>query len=153
MSGPGHEAYVSVGMTPPIEQRQPRQSRLVRAMLHSPRVGEITVTLRNLGRHGVGGRAGVLLLVGEAVTLHLADTDPLSGTVRWVRGSLFGIETDDDVPIDRLRHTAATLIQSASDQPTEFRIRPPVTCDLKRPSLSLHRVARGDRCTSDWIEE
>src|SRR5688572_6962859 len=76
------------------DQRQPRQSRLVKAELGCARLGRFDVTIRNVSHTGIGGQGPHMLHVGERMTIFLPGHDPMPGTVRWVHDRRFGIETD-----------------------------------------------------------
>ena len=85
---------------PPDEKRQPRQSRLVKAALACTRLGKFDVTIRNVSETGIGGQAPGALHIGERITVFLPGHEPMLGTVRWVAGTRFGIQTDRPVEVD-----------------------------------------------------
>ena len=66
--------------------------------MHSERLAEQPIIIRNLSPRGIGARAhGLPPLEGEEVFLKL-DGRELVGRVRWVRGDRFGVHLRD--PID-----------------------------------------------------
>lgn len=133
------------------EKRQPRQSRLVKAALDCERFGRFDVTVRNVSQTGIGGQAPHILHRGERLTVHLPGHGPMRGTVRWVVERRFGIETDGEIHMDRLRAAHGGSLPSA-DQSVEFRIIPPPTTTVKRPGLSLGAATPRDPHRSAWRE-
>src|SRR3546814_958639 len=87
----------------PDEKRQPRQSRLVKAALACQRLGRFDVTLRNVSLTGIGGQGPHALQIGERMTVIMPGHEPMRGTVRWVAGTRFGIQTDREIETMRLR--------------------------------------------------
>src|SRR3546814_18558754 len=77
------------------EKRQPRQARLVKASLGCERLGRFDVTIRNVSRTGVGGKAPPMLQIGERMTPFMPGHQPMMGTVRWVADTRFGFDTDE----------------------------------------------------------
>lgn len=120
--------------SPPSEQRQPRQSRLVKASLGCERRGRFDVTIRNVSETGIGGQSPQMLNIGERLTLYLSGHSPMEGTVRWVVGKRFGMETDRPIEILRLRAAHADQIVAA-DSSYEFQIVPAPQFDTWRPGL------------------
>lgn len=121
--------------TAPDEKRQPRQSRLVKAALACERLGRFDVTLRNVSLTGIGGQGPHALNIGERITVFLPGHQPMLGTVRWVVGQRFGIETDQEIETARLRaaHTDQLL---AADSKVDFQIVPAPQVDTWRPGLT-----------------
>jgi hypothetical protein len=67
--------------------------------MHSERLAEQTIIVRNLSSRGIGARAkGTLPMEGEEVFLQFNGRE-IVGRVRWVLGDRFGIHLRD--PIDR----------------------------------------------------
>ena len=120
--------------TASAEKRQPRQSRLVKAALACQRLGRFDVTLRNVSQTGVGGRGPHVLEKGERVTLYMPGHEPMTGTVRWVAGQRFGLETDKEIETTRLRAAHADELVAA-DSKSEFQIVPAPEVDTWRPGL------------------
>lgn len=116
------------------EQRQPRQSRLVKAALACARLGQFDVTVRNVSETGIGGQAPCPLHIGERITVFLPGHDPMLGTVRWVAGNRFGIETDKAIEATRLR-AAHGSGAAAPEHIAGFAIIPPPTAPARRPAL------------------
>src|SRR3546814_9499689 len=87
----------------PEEKRQPRQSRLVKAALACQLLGRFDVTLRNVSLTGIGGQGPHALQIGERMTVIMPGHEPMLGTVRWVAGTRFGIQTDREIETVRLR--------------------------------------------------
>lgn len=119
----------------PEEKRQPRQSRLVKAALACQRLGRFDVTLRNVSLTGVGGQGPHILQIGERMTLFLPGHEPMLGTVRWVAGTRFGIQTDREIETMRLRAAHTDQI-AAADSMAQFQIIPPPRVDTWRPGLT-----------------
>ena len=128
--------------SPPDEKRQPRQSRLVKAALACQRLGRFDVTLRNVSLTGVGGQGPHILQIGERMTLFLPGHEPMTGTVRWVAGTRFGLQTDREIQTLRLRAVQGDQIVAA-DSKADFQIVPPPRVDTWRPGLTRATGAPG----------
>ena len=120
---------------PPDEKRQPRQSRLVKAALACKRLGQFDVTIRNVSLTGVGGQGPHVLQIGERITIFLSGHEAMLGTVRWVAGTRFGIETDKPVETSRLRTAQSDQLVTA-DSKADFQIVPAPRISTWRPGLS-----------------
>ncbi len=138
--------------SPPDEKRQPRQSRLVKAALACTRLGQFDVTIRNVSETGIGGQAPGTLQIGERVTVFLPGHETMLGTVRWVAGNRFGIETDQPVEASRLRaaHGAGA---AAGEAVAGFEIIPPPTAPARRPGLVLGAAQPAQFGRSIWIDK
>jgi hypothetical protein len=119
----------------PEEKRQPRQSRLVKAALGCQRLGRFDVTLRNVSLTGIGGQGPHMLQIGERMTIFMPGHEPMLGTVRWVSGTRFGIQTDREIETMRLR-TAHDDQIVAADSRLDFQIIPPSKVGTWRPGLT-----------------
>lgn len=119
----------------PDEKRQPRQSRLVKAALACQRLGQFDVTIRNVSLTGVGGQGPHVMQIGERITVFLSGHEPMLGTVRWVAGNRFGIETDKAVEKSRLRAAHGDQLVTA-DSNSDFQIVPAPQISTWRPGLS-----------------
>lgn len=119
----------------PDEKRQPRQSRLVKAALGCQRLGRFDVTIRNVSETGIGGQGPHSLNIGERMTVFLPGHEPMLGTVRWVVGNRFGIETDKPVETIRLRASHGDDLRTA-DSVADFQIVPAPKLDTWRPGLT-----------------
>ena len=119
----------------PDEKRQPRQSRLVKAALACQRLGQFDVTIRNVSLTGVGGQGPHVLQIGERITVFLPGHEAMLGTVRWVAGNRFGIETDKPIETVRLRAAHNDQLVTA-DSKVEFQIVPAPRINTWRPGLS-----------------
>ena len=117
------------------EKRQPRQSRLVKAALGCQRLGQFDITIRNVSETGLGGQGPHILQIGERMTVLLPGHEPMVGTVRWVAGKRFGIETDKPVETSRLRAAHGDELRTA-DSIAEFQIIPAPKLDTWRPGLT-----------------
>src|SRR3546814_4796865 len=73
MSNP--EAFPASSL--PEEERQPRQSRLVKAALACQRLGRFDVTLRNVSLTGIGGQGPHALQIGERMTVIMPGHEPM----------------------------------------------------------------------------
>jgi hypothetical protein len=118
------------------EKRQPRQSRLVKAALGCQRLGQFDVTIRNVSETGIGGQGPHILQIGERMTVLLPGHEPMAGTVRWVVGKRFGIETDKSVETARLRAAHGDELRT-TDSVAEFQIIPAPKMDTWRPGLTV----------------
>src|SRR3546814_11264563 len=67
------------------------------------RLGRFDVTLRNVSLTGIGGQGPHALQIGERMTVIMPGHEPMLGTVRWVAGTRFGIQTDREIETVRLR--------------------------------------------------
>ena len=119
----------------PDEKRQPRQSRLVKAAFACQRLGRFDVTLRNVSLRGVGGQASHMLQIGERMTVFLPGHEPMMGTVRWVAGTRFGVQTDREIQTAQLR-AAHNEQLVAADSRADFQIIPAPRTDTWRPGLT-----------------
>lgn len=119
----------------PDEKRQPRQSRLVKAALACQRLGQFDVTIRNVSLTGVGGQGPHILQIGERITVFLPGHEAMLGTVRWVAGNRFGIETDKPIETVRLRAAHNDQLVTA-DSKADFQIVPAPRIDTWRPGLT-----------------
>lgn len=119
----------------PDEKRQPRQSRLVKAALACQRLGQFDVTIRNVSLTGVGGQGPHALQIGERITVFLPGHEAMLGTVRWVAGNRFGIETDKPIETVRLRAAHNDQLVTA-DAKADFQIVPAPKISTWRPGLS-----------------
>ncbi|MBJ7502467.1 MAG: PilZ domain-containing protein [Sphingopyxis sp.] len=119
----------------PDEKRQPRQSRLVKAALACQRLGQFDVTIRNVSLTGVGGQGPHILQIGERITVFLPGHEAMLGTVRWVAGTRFGVETDREIQKVRLRAAHNDQLVAA-DSRADFQIVPPPRVDTWRPGLT-----------------
>lgn len=137
---------------PPAEKRQPRQSRLAKAALGCQRLGRFDITIRNVSETGVGGQGPLPLNIGERVTLYLAGHQPMLGTVRWVQGTRFGIETDRVIETIRLRAAHADQLVAA-DSSIEFQIIPPPRDTSWRPGLKLGAAKPAHFGRSVWTNK
>ena len=135
--------------SPPDEKRQPRQSRLVKAALACTRLGKFDVTIRNVSETGIGGQAPGALHIGERITVFLPGHEPMLGTVRWVAGHRFGIQTDRPVEASRLRaaHGSGAAVP---DHIAGFEIVPPPTAPARRPGLVLGSAQPSQFGRSVW---
>lgn len=124
------------------EKRQPRQSRLVKAALACQRLGRFDVTLRNVSLTGIGGQGPYPLQIGERMTVFMPGHEPMLGTVRWVAGTRFGIQTDREIETMRLRAAHKDQL-IAADSIADFQIIPPPRIDTWRPGLNRTRGVPG----------
>lgn len=137
---------------PPDEQRQPRQSRLVKAALACTRLGQFDVTIRNVSETGIGGQAPGALHIGERITVFLPGHEPMLGTVRWVAGNRFGIQTDRPVEASRLR-AAHGSGAAAPEHIAGFEIIPPPMAPVRRPGLVLGSAQPAQFGRSLWQDK
>ncbi len=128
--------------TAPDEKRQPRQSRLVKGSLGCQRLGRFDITIRNVSETGLGGQGPHILNIGERMTVFLPGHEPMLGTVRWVAGTRFGIETDKPVETMRLRASHGEELRT-SDSTADFQIVPPPKMDTWRPGLTRATTVPG----------
>lgn len=121
--------------TEAAEKRQPRQARLVKAALGCQRLGRFDVTLRNVSETGIGGQGPHILNIGERMTVFLPGHEPMLGTVRWVSGNRFGIETDKPVDTMRFRASHGDDLRT-TDSVADFQIVPAPQVVTWRPGLT-----------------
>lgn len=143
---------VSPASPPPDEKRQPRQSRLLKAALACPRLGQFDITIRNVSETGIGGQAPGALQVGERVTVFLPGHEPTPGTVRWASGNRFGIKTDEAVDPCRLRAAHGAGV-AGGEAIAGFEIIPPPTAPARRPGLVLGAAQPLHPGRSIWIDK
>ncbi|MDG2004076.1 MAG: PilZ domain-containing protein [Novosphingobium sp.] len=85
------------------EARSPRQRRLIRAQLNDGFGANFDIVIRNVSETGIGASMqGVPPLRGSAVTIMIPQGMAMSGTVRWVDGTGFGIALDDAIDLQTL---------------------------------------------------
>jgi len=137
---------------PPDEKRQPRQSRLVKAALACTRLGKFDVTIRNVSETGIGGQAPGALHIGERITVFLPGHEPMLGTVRWVAGTRFGIQTDRLVESTRLRAAHGSGAAPA-EHIAGFEIVPPPMAPARRPGLVLGSAQPAQFGRSVWQDK
>lgn len=135
---------------PPNEKRQPRQSRLVKAALACSRLGKFDVTIRNVSETGIGGQAPDALQIGERITIFLPGHEPMRGTVRWVAGNRFGIETDQPVDTALLRAAHGGAAMATHATASGFEIVPPPVAQVRRPGLVLGAAQPAHAGRSVW---
>lgn len=129
--------------TAPDEKRQPRQSRLVKGSLGCQRLGRFDITIRNVSETGLGGQGPHILQIGERMTVFLPGHEAMLGTVRWVAGTRFGIETDKAVETMRLRASSHVDDLRTADSTADFQIVPPPKMDTWRPGLTRGTTVPG----------
>lgn len=79
------------------DTREPRESRMFLATMHSSRFPPTRVTIRNISHHGLSARADITLQVGETVTFNLGTEGEAEGIIRWVAGNRFGAELTREI--------------------------------------------------------
>src|SRR3546814_16393872 len=114
------------------EKRQPRQARLVKASLGCERLCRFDVTIRNVSKTGVGGKAPHMLQIGERMTLFMPGHQPMMGTVRWVADTRFGFETAEPLEPVRLRASHGHDLGPA-DRTVDFQLHPAPNHPPRRP--------------------
>jgi hypothetical protein len=78
-------------------QREKRSHRMFAATLHSKRVGEKSIIIRNISPHGISARMQPPMLEpGEMVTISL-NGETVDAQVRWVRRDRFGARLSREV--------------------------------------------------------
>ena len=117
-------------------QRQPRQSRLVKAALECDSFGRFDVTLRNVSATGIGGQGPHVLTPQQRLTVFLPGHPPMPGIVRWVSDGRFGIETEGEIHIDQLRTAHGGALPSADSNNADFSIVPAPKVFARRPGLT-----------------
>ncbi len=125
-----------IASTAEAEKRQPRQARLVKASLGCERLGRFDVTIRNVSKTGVGGKAPHMMQIGERVTLYMPGHQPMIGTVRWVADTRFGLETDHPIETGRLRGAHGDELVT-TDSKADFQIVPAPKLSTWRPGLGI----------------
>lgn len=88
----------------------------------------VTLRIRNLSPHGLGGDRVQGMVQGEVLILTLRGIGEISGRVVWVSGSRFGLSFDH--PID-----PALIGKPSAGPSTADRFVPPVPRDYRRPGL------------------
>src|SRR3546814_11438366 len=99
------------------------------------RLGRFDVTLRNVSLTGIGGQGPHALQIGERMTVIMPGHEPMLGTVRWVAGTCFGIQTDREIETMRLRAAHKDQIVDA-DSKADFQIISPPRVDPWRTGLT-----------------
>src|SRR3546814_17724343 len=69
------------------------------------------------------------------MTVIMPGHEPMLGTVRWVAGTRFGIQTDREIETMRLRAAHKDQIVAA-DSTADFQINPPPRVDTWRPGMT-----------------
>ena len=125
-NGPDDEPPV-----PPVPDHRTgrRGSVLLQAHARHPGQAEpMTLRIRNLSAHGLGGDRVQGMVQGEVLILTLRGIGEVSGRVAWVAGSRFGFAFDH--PID-----PALIGKPSAGSSTEDRFVPPMPRDYRRPGL------------------
>jgi len=85
----------------PVDHRERRDRRLLRATVWSPEIGQQDALVRNISRNGLGGIVSTApLALGMHVVVTLLAGLQLPGTVMWTRGTAFGLRLREDVDLD-----------------------------------------------------
>ena len=62
------------------------------ARLHSARISDAEILVRNISEHGLGARCkGAIPEEGEEVRIEMETYGKIEGVVRWVKGNLIGV--------------------------------------------------------------
>lgn len=96
-------SYLDHNFVPADEARLPRQRRLIRAQMTDSFGMKYDIVVRNVSEKGLGGSMqGVPPLRGIPVTVTIPQGMVMSGTIRWVAGTAFGVEFNEQVDLDTL---------------------------------------------------
>lgn len=109
-----------------LRERNKRDSHILTAMMHSARLVEQAILVRNISSRGLGARTrGTVPTEGEEVHIQL-DGRSLVGRVRWVRGDRFGIYLRDpfDTQVQPLTHPWSRPIESTPSFHVADRFKP-----------------------------
>lgn len=107
-----------------------RRRRLLKAHMTHPRHGEIEILVRDVSKHGIGGKCDYDLLAGEAVTITLPSRSPVTGRIAWRTGLAFGVRLDSSIDPGGVR-TSSELAAPAYQVPEHFQ----PAGDFKRPGF------------------
>ena len=78
--------------------REPRVGKMILAQMHSARLPEHDVVIRNVSRHGLCIRSKAdLPLAGEKVTITLQAFGEYQGVIRWVHRTNFGVRLNGEL--------------------------------------------------------
>lgn len=129
-----------------VLEREKRNGHIIAATMHSERLPEQSILIRNLSHRGIGARTlGSPPIEGEEVTLQLV------GRVRWVRGNRFGIHLRDPIgqqdriartPWSRTEATAPAFQFAERFKPVAKAWRPSVTGFSKATREPAAKVGR-----------
>lgn len=96
----------------PVNDRERRDRRLLRATVWCLEIGEQYAFVRNISRNGLGGTVSrTPLCSGMDVVVTVIAGLQVTGTVRWTRGSAFGLRFREQVDLD----VVATKIRKLID--------------------------------------
>lgn len=110
-----------------------RGSVLLQAQAQRPDQAEaMTLRIRNLSAHGLGGDRMPGMTQGEVLILTLRGIGEISGRVAWITGPRFGFTFDR--PID-----PGLIVRPSADAPAADRFVPPLQGDYRRPGLKPRR--------------
>ncbi|MCX7676383.1 MAG: hypothetical protein N2Z59_03290 [Alteraurantiacibacter sp.] len=116
-------SYLDHSFPPAEDARLPRQRRLIRAHMSDGFGLNYDIVIRNVSERGVGATMqGVPPIRGSAVTLRIPHGMTMTGTVRWVEGSSFGVELDHPIDLQMLTDVMQRKQQSAS-QAAQWEVR------------------------------
>ena len=120
--------------------RGPRQRRLTHAILASHRLGEQAVVIRNVSTNGIGATVRAIApMVDELVTIQLPGQDTVSGKVRWVSGTSFGVELTDELELDLLLDRIRQHNEASSSQ-ADWQVRPRHRVTAAPSQVNLRRL-------------
>lgn len=103
--------------------REPRQRRLVCAQMHSDRLPQQDIIIRNLSLRGIGGASrGLPPMQDERVVVLLPDGQNNTGMISWIDGLSFGIKLDRDLDLQSL---AASILRTneLTDASTNWEVK------------------------------
>lgn len=109
-----------------LRERNKRESHILTATMHSARLVEQAILVRNISSRGLGARTrGAVPAEGEEVHLQL-DGRSLVGRVRWVRGDRFGVFLRDpfDTQIQPVTHPWSRPTESTPTFHVADRFKP-----------------------------
>ena len=83
--------------------RDSRQRKLIRAQMFRKQLPEQSIIIRTVSRRGIGANSqGCPPIKGEEIVILLPFCEEMTGVVRWVDGSSFGVALDRDLDMETL---------------------------------------------------
>jgi hypothetical protein len=132
-------SFIDYEIVPADEARSQRQRRLIRAQLTDSFGAICDAVIRNVSEKGIGvSGQGVPLLRGSTVTITIPQGMVMSGTVRWIENSAFGIELDSPIDLQTLADVIQRKQKPAS-QDAHWEVRSLPQVDLGRLDPSKAR--------------
>ena len=119
--------------------REPRVGKMFLARLHSARISDAEILVRNISEHGLGARCkGAIPAEGEEIRIQMEAYGTVEGIVRWVKGNIIGVQLTGTLNPDLLNFAdkAWDVANKPFDNSQVYGQFKP-SQDFKRPGLKV----------------